>query len=144
MKIFLLINAENNELSVQENIDLLANVEYESFTEKSINFSAIKENIDLSSVKKNVNLSSVKENVNLSSMFSLIITLQDIRPLPKAESLQEKKRNTRKRSSAIYIDLPEKDALMKHKLNNPRKKKKKEQEKKGNGTKKQDNKKRKK
>jgi len=92
-------------------------------TEKNINFSAIKENIDLSSVKKNVDLSSVKENVNLSSMSSLIITLQDIRPLPKAESLQEKKRNTRKRSSAIYIDSPEKDALMKHKLNNPRKKK---------------------
>jgi len=45
--------------------------------------SATKKNIDLSYVKENVDLSSVKKNVNLSSISSLIVTLQDIKSLPK-------------------------------------------------------------
>jgi len=54
-------------------------------------------------------------------MPSLIITFQNIRPLPKEGPRQEKRRNTRKHSSAIYTDSPEKDALMKQKLDNKKK-----------------------
>ena len=82
----------------------------------------------------------MKENVNLSLMPSLIITFQNIRPLPKEGPRQEKRRNTRKRSSAIYTDSPEKDALMKHKLDNKEKsrinKKRKEIEQKSKTTRK--------
>lgn len=45
-----------------------------------------------------------------------LLTPEDVRPLPKAEPRQERRKNNRKRKSTIYTDTPEKEKLKEQKL----------------------------